>query len=143
MSDKPSLLEEMTNVTRKVRTLFDNHVKEKGMTLARARILRVLRNSDAGATQRALALELEIEGPTLVRLLDNLEAQGCIERVTVETDRRAKRIALTEEGMRQATEVEGIVDRFRAEINKGIDPDEIEIMRKVMAQMTRNLDALQ
>ena len=142
MPDAPSLLEEMTNVTRKVRTLFDNHVKERGLTLARARILRLLKTSNAGATQRGLAYELEIEGPTLVRLLDNLEAQGSIERITVETDRRAKQIVLTDEGIRQANEVEEIVERFRDQIQQGINPDDIAIVRSVMAQMNRNLDAL-
>lgn len=143
MQNEPSLFEEMTFVTRKARTMFDNHVKEKGLTLARARILRLLRNSDAGATQRSLALELEIEGPTLVRLLDNLEAQFCIERVPVASDRRAKQIILTSEGFRQADEVEDIVSRFRAEIHRGVDAAEVEVVLNVIARMSANLDALQ
>ncbi|MBL0370962.1 MarR family transcriptional regulator [Rhizobium sp. KVB221] len=133
----------MNNVTRKARTLFDNHVKEKGLTLARARILRLLANSNAGATQRTLAHELEIEGPTLVRVLDNLEAQGCIERLAVATDRRAKQIVLTEEGIRQAAEVEGIVEHFRAAIQGDIAPDDLQVVLRVIAQMNRNLELLQ
>ena len=141
MSTASTLIEEITNVTRKMRTVFDNMVKEKGLTLARARILRLLKKADAGATQRALALELEIEGPTLVRLLDNLESQGWIERRSVEGDRRAKQIVLTDEGHGQEREVDVIAQRFRAEITKGIDPEDMEIAIKVMGQMSRNLGA--
>lgn len=141
MSTASTLIEEITNVTRKMRTVFDNMVKEKGLTLARARILRLLKKADAGATQRALALELEIEGPTLVRLLDNLESQGWIERRSVEGDRRAKQIVLTDEGHGQEREVDVIAQRFRAEIMKGIDPEDMEIAIKVMGQMSRNLGA--
>jgi MarR family transcriptional regulator for hemolysin len=141
MSTPSILIEEITNVTRKMRTVFDNMVKEKGLTLARARILRLLKKADAGATQRALALELEIEGPTLVRLLDNLESQGWIERRAVEGDRRAKQIVLTEEGHRQEREVEVVAQRFRKEIMKGIDAEDMETAIKVIGQMSRNLEA--
>ena len=75
-----TLIDDITSLTRRMRTIFDNMVKEKGLTLARARILRLLKRSGSGATQSALATELEIEGPTLVRLLDNLESLGWIER---------------------------------------------------------------
>lgn len=141
MTAPSTLIEEITNVTRKMRTVFDNMVKEKGLTLARARILRLLKKADSAATQRALALELEIEGPTLVRLLDNLESQGWIERRAVEGDRRAKQIVLTEEGHRQEREVDVIAQRFRIEIMKGIDPDDMETAIRVMGQMSRNLGA--
>jgi MarR family transcriptional regulator for hemolysin len=141
MSTSSILIEEITNVTRKMRTVFDNMVKEKGLTLARARILRLLKKAEAGATQRTLALELEIEGPTLVRLLDNLESQGWIERRAVEGDRRAKQIVLTAEGHGQEREVDVIAQRFRAEIMKGIDAGDMETAIKVINRMSRNLDA--
>ncbi|MDB5554932.1 MAG: MarR family transcriptional regulator [Rhizobium sp.] len=141
MNTPSTLIEEITNVTRKMRTVFDNMVKEKGLTLARARILRLLKKADAGATQRALALELEIEGPTLVRLLDNLENHGWIERRAVEGDRRAKQIVLTDEGHGQEREVDVIAQRFRAEVMKGIDAEDMETAIRVLGQMSRNLGA--
>jgi MarR family transcriptional regulator for hemolysin len=108
-----TITDDVANLTRKMRTVFDNMVRKKGLTLARARILRRLQTVGTGSTQRALADELEIEGPTLVRLLDNLEQQGCIERAAVEGDRRAKQILLTKEGEHQAEEVEAVAVVFR------------------------------
>jgi MarR family transcriptional regulator for hemolysin len=134
-----TIIDDVSNLTRKMRTVFDNMVRVKGLTLARARILRRLHTAGAGETQRALAEELEIEGPTLVRLLDNLEQLGCIARVAVEGDRRAKQIVLTEEGERQAEEIESVAVVFRKAILDGIDPNEIEIARKVVTQMQKNL----
>ena len=135
------LIEEISTLTRKMRTSFDNMVKEKGLTLARARILRLLKRADAGATQRALATELEIEGPTLVRLLDNLESQGCIERHAVEGDRRAKKIVLTAEGHRQEREVDVIAQHFRKEIIKGVSSEDMAVAIRVIAIMSHNLDS--
>ena len=48
--------------------------------------------------QKELATALSIEGPSLVRLLDNLERRGLIERREDETDRRARGIYLTRAG---------------------------------------------
>ena len=135
-----NIVEEITNLTRRMRKVFDALAKERGMTLARARILRILKKTDAGATQRALAEELEIEGPTLVRLLDSLESQGWIKRCAVAGDRRAKQIVLTEEGHRQEGEVDIVAQQFRKTILADIDPTDMDTAVKVITQMARNLD---
>src|SRR3954453_21559992 len=89
--------EELAITSRKLRTLFDARVRAKGLTLARARALLHLARKD-GMTQTELAEILEVESPTLVRLLDGLEGQGLTERRPVAGDRRANQIALTPAG---------------------------------------------
>lgn len=143
MPSPTAITEDIATLTRKMRTTFDNMVRKKGLTLARARILRRLRTMGAGESQRVLAEELEIEGPTLVRLLDNLEQLGFIERTAVAGDRRARQIVLTQEGERQAEEVETVAGIFRQAVLEGIDPADIETARRVVAQMQRNLGALE
>src|ERR687889_1952112 len=101
---RAGFLEELSVTSRKLRTLFDARVRAKRLTLARARTLMNLARKD-GMTQTELAEILEVEGPTLVRLLDGLEAQGLTERRPVAGDRRAKQIALTAEGQQLAAEV--------------------------------------
>ncbi len=71
---RAEFLEELSVTSRKLRTLFDAQVRARGLTLARARTLIHLSRKD-GMTQTELAEILEVEGPTLVRLLDGLEAQ--------------------------------------------------------------------
>ncbi len=48
--------------------------------------------------QKELAAILDIEGPSLVRLLDTLEAQGLVERCGEADDRRAKILRMTMAG---------------------------------------------
>jgi MarR family transcriptional regulator for hemolysin len=95
------LLDDLSRVQRKMRALFDARVKERGLTLPRARALLIL-GRGAELNQRELAEELDIETPTLVRLLDGMEKQGFIERRSVEGDRRAKQIAMTPRGAKVA-----------------------------------------
>jgi len=115
-SSIPSLradfLEHVSILSRKLRTLFDARVRAKGLTLARARTLINLKRKD-GMTQIELAEVLEVEPPTIGRLLDSLEAQRLIERRPVEHDRRAKQIVLTDEGRELASELIHIADELR------------------------------
>ncbi len=65
-------VDELGRASRKLRTHFDSRVKELGLTQARARTLLLL-DRLAVLNQKELAEELDIETPTMVRLLDGLE----------------------------------------------------------------------
>ena len=139
-SSRAELLEEVAVTSRKLRTLFDARVRAKGLTLARARTLIHLVRKD-GMTQRELAEILEIEGPTLVRLLDGLETQGLIERQPVEGDRRAKQIALTREGRRFSEEVKKIADDLREEVLGDIAEAELRAATTTLRAVAQKISA--
>jgi MarR family transcriptional regulator for hemolysin len=123
-----------------MRTLFDARVRAEGLTLPRARALMLLGKKDC-MTQTELADALEIEGPTLVPLLDSLEKQGLIERQPVDGDRRAKQIALTPAGQEQAAYVNGLVKEFRSDVLKDVGEDDLKVAIRVFHAMTRNMEA--
>lgn len=89
-------IRESVLLSRRWRAKLDERLKPCGLTLARSTVLYWLDQSTEVMTQRELADIVGIEGPTLVRQLHALEAQGLIERVPVAHDRRAKGIRLTE-----------------------------------------------
>ncbi|WP_457093423.1 MarR family winged helix-turn-helix transcriptional regulator [Microvirga sp. P5_D2] len=140
MSTKAIFSEELWKLSRKMRTLFDARVRAEGLTLARARALMLLAKKDC-MTQTELADALEIEGPTLVPLLDGLERQGLIERRPVDGDRRAKHIALTSPGHEQAAHVNGIVKGFRNDVMKDVSEDDLKTAIRVFHTMARNIEA--
>lgn len=84
---------------RRWRARLDEELRDHGLTAARMTVLYWVNELPPGTSQRELAEIVGIEGPTLVRQLHALEAQGLIERVPMESDRRAKCIRLTEEGL--------------------------------------------
>jgi MarR family transcriptional regulator, transcriptional regulator for hemolysin len=139
MPVKAQFFDELWKASRRVRTLFDARVRAKGLTLARARTLIILANRD-GMTQTQLANVLEIEGPTLVRLLDGLEKQGLIERRPADGDRRAKLIALTAEGEKEAVSVGEIVQEVRHDVLSHVSDDDLRAALRVFHAMTRNLE---
>jgi MarR family transcriptional regulator for hemolysin len=125
-------------VQRKMRALFDARVKERGLTLPRARALLIL-GRGVNLNQRELADELDIETPTLVRLLDGMEKQGFIQRQSVEGDRRAKQIAMTPRGAKVAGEVLELARSLRADVLKSISAQDMSTTVKVFAAMSDNI----
>ncbi len=139
MTLRARFFDELWKTSRRVRTLFDARVRAKGLTLARARTLILLAKQD-GMTQTELADALEIEGPTLVRLLDGLEKQELIERRPVDGDRRAKQITLSAAGQREAVLVGEIVQEVRDDVLKDVSEDDLRAALRVFHAMTRNLE---
>ncbi|MGH6809226.1 MAG: MarR family winged helix-turn-helix transcriptional regulator [Ensifer adhaerens] len=135
------LFDALSMVNRKLRAVFDARVKERGLTLARARALFALTKKD-GLNQRELADELDIETPTIVRLLDGMEMQGFIERRVEATDRRAKQIHMTELGRAIADEILKLADEIRAEVLKGVDADEVAAALKVVRTIADHVQSL-
>ncbi|WHA40271.1 MarR family transcriptional regulator [Agrobacterium larrymoorei] len=140
-TEKEQLFDEMAAFNRKLRSFFDARVAEKGLTLARARTLFAL-SRRGSLTQKELAEELEIETPTLVRLLDAMEKQNLIERRSDETDRRAKRIHMTPAGLNTFEDVDAQAKAMRAEIAVDISTDEIRAALQVVRRLTGNLQNL-
>ena len=83
------------DVARLLRTTYDRRVRDLGLTRSQWWVLTHLFRRD-GITQSELAETLELERPSLGRLLDRLEAKGWVRREACANDRRAKRIFLTE-----------------------------------------------
>ncbi|WP_112337926.1 MarR family winged helix-turn-helix transcriptional regulator [Rhizobium miluonense] len=135
---RQELFDDLSSFNRKLRAAFDALVREHGMTLSRARVFRKLSRRD-GINQRELADELELETPTLVRILDAMEAQNFIERRAAVSDRRAKQIFITESGKVVAAEVEALATSVRADILEGISDEDVGMALKVIRAMTANL----
>ncbi|WP_236025133.1 MarR family winged helix-turn-helix transcriptional regulator [Arenibaculum pallidiluteum] len=121
--------------------MFDARVRANGLTLARARTLFHLAARD-GMTQRELAEALEIEGPTLVRLLDGLERQGAIARRPVDGDRRANQISLTEAGRTLAAEVQRLADDLRQEVLSDIAEADLAATTELLRRIARKVEEM-
>ncbi|KQS96611.1 MULTISPECIES: MarR family transcriptional regulator [unclassified Rhizobium] len=132
------LFDALSSVNRKLRALFDARVKERGLTLSRARALFALSKRD-GLNQRELAEELGIETPTIVRLLDGMEKQGFIERRIEASDRRAKQIHMTERGRGIADEIDKLACEIRQQVLDGVDAKDKATALQVVSMMAGNI----
>ena len=79
-----------------------------------------------------LATYVGIEGPSLVRLLDQLESMDLVVRKDDPTDRRAKGLWLTPEGEVLAARMEDALDELRGNILANVDPADLEAAVRVL-----------
>ena len=128
---------EIGETAHALRKAFDRHAVGLGVTRAQWKVLFRLTRSP-GLRQVELADMLDIEPITLCRIVDRLEDAGLVERTRDPADRRAWRLHVTAKAqplMEKLTAVGAeLVDRAFA----GIDPQEIEIARNVLARVREN-----
>jgi MarR family transcriptional regulator for hemolysin len=75
-------------------------------------LLRIAK-AETPMRQNELAASLSLDGSSVVRLLDELENSGLIERCEDPADRRAKSLALTPRGRRTVDQVERVSQEIR------------------------------
>lgn len=135
-------LEELTKVSRKIRTAFNQQVTAHGLTYPRARALfRLARRENM--TQSELACELELEQATMVRLLDRLEENSLIERRPDPGDRRVKLIVLTEHGREQAQFVRALADQIRHRFFEGVEEADLQQGIQLLKTISANVSKLE
>jgi MarR family transcriptional regulator for hemolysin len=137
---RAGFLSDLSVAGRKIRTLFDGLVRQQGLNLSRARLLLQLA-SDKAVTQSELAARLELEHPTIVRLLDGLEKQGLIQRVVMDGDRRAKQISLTPQALSQVAALDDTVSTMRGLLLHDITEEELAVASRVLGKLVRNIEA--
>jgi MarR family transcriptional regulator for hemolysin len=130
----------VARIARRLRQAVDAELRAYGLTDATWRPLAYVGKLGDGVRQKELATALSIEGPTLVRLLDNLERSGLIERREDETDRRARGIYLTRAGRDLAVRVAKVGGEIQARVLAKVPPADLEICRAVFDRIEGELD---
>jgi len=122
------------------RTLFDQAVKPLGITRAQWWALANLsRQETEGMMQSDLARLLDVGKVTIGGLIDRLETSGLVERRPDPTDRRIRRIVITDRGYDVILEMTSVSRKLNAVILKGIPHENVLIAQEVMHQMKVNL----
>jgi MarR family transcriptional regulator, transcriptional regulator for hemolysin len=121
----------------------DQALADHGLSQATAHPLRILSGRGKCMRQGELADEIGIEGPSLVRLIDLLQSEGLLERREDASDRRAKTLHLTAAGEAKAEEIDRILRRVRADLLKGISPDELAVTFDVLQRIEQRALHLQ
>jgi MarR family transcriptional regulator for hemolysin len=89
--------------------------------------------------QKDLAAALILDGSSVVRLLDALEASELVERREEDGDRRARIIVPTRRGLSIVEQVETISREVRNATLTGLSDDELETTTRVLERICLNL----
>ena len=122
------------------RALLNNFRKNNiALTKEQWTILGVLWLDD-GCSQQTLADRTYKDKPGITRLIDNLEKESLVERRPDAKDRRLNLIFLTPKGKIIEKEVMEIVNQTLENSIKGIDPENLKIVKDTFLQIYENLE---
>ena len=93
-----------------------------------------------GLTQREIAEKINIDGSTLVPVIDKMEQSGLVERKADSKDRRNNRIFLTKKSESTVDSIIMIILQLRKIIYSGISEDQISSIKNVLKTLIKNSD---
>jgi MarR family transcriptional regulator for hemolysin len=135
---QPTLGFVLNDVARLLRKRFEQRARGLGLTRAQWQVLAYL-SANEGIHQGGLADLLDIEGITLVRILDKLEANGFVERRRHPTDRRLWLLHLTPKAHPMLTRMRVIGDATRQDALDGLSDEERDQLLRMLSAMKQNL----
>lgn len=111
---------------RRWRSLLDEKLRQLGHSASRMEAMAAIAYAPASATQIQIAKRIGIEGPTLTRTLDMLEADGLVERLADPADRRNKHMRLTTAGYEALAEMFALMAGLRGQLLADIPAADIQ-----------------
>ncbi|MBZ9809547.1 MarR family transcriptional regulator [Mesorhizobium sp. BR1-1-9] len=129
----------VTNVARLWRRNANDRLDRYGISHAVAMPLLALWQLGGEARQGTVAEQAGLDGPSVVRLIDLLIAEGLVTRREDTSDRRAKILSLTEEGAARMKSINAVLAELRHELVARISDEEMEITSSVLKRLQSRL----
>ncbi len=137
--DERAFASALLRLARIYRREVNKALAAHGLSDAKALPVLHIARAGGGLRQGVLAEELGVEGPSLVRILDQLA--NLIERRDDPTDKRAKTLHLTPEGQALAAVVEEAVQEVRTRMLVDVRDDDLQAAVRTFAAFEAALEA--
>ncbi|MFN8039738.1 MAG: MarR family transcriptional regulator [Acidimicrobiales bacterium] len=134
---------QLSITAKTVKAWFDQHLADHGSSLTTWIVLsHALAAEPPGLSQKAMADEMGIGGPALVRHIDRLEAEGLVERSRDPDDRRITRVTATAAGRRHHAELAKVAADGDAEIRSVLSEREATTLLRALQTLHDHFAAL-
>ncbi len=130
-----SFSDALHNTSRAWRQALDRRLKFLGVSQASWMTIAVAAKAKWPLSQSELADRLAVEGATMVAMIDRLVKGGLVIREPSTTDRRVKRILLTEAGSVLYAKVKMEAAAFRKELLANIDPKKLLVATELLQSL--------
>jgi DNA-binding MarR family transcriptional regulator len=104
-------------------------------TLPRFDLMAQLERHPEGLKMKELSHRLMVTGGNVTGITDQLVNEGLVERLDVDGDRRAFRVALTEHGRTTFTEMARQHEQWIVDAFEGLSPRDLESLHKLLGKV--------
>ena len=132
----------IVETSRLLRNLVEQRLKPYGMTRAQVATLGRLEREE-GLSQNEMAETLELAPIAMVRIVDQLEGEGLVERRADPSDRRCNLLYITGQGRNRLASLDSFKTRIGAELFDGIGESDIRQMLSTLDRMHANIKTTQ
>ncbi|MGZ3266276.1 MAG: MarR family winged helix-turn-helix transcriptional regulator [Croceibacterium sp.] len=118
---------------RRWSTFIDEAIREKtGQPRARWQTLAALAFSEGPIATIELAERMAVQWPSLIRTLNELEAEGLVERRINPADKRSRLVTITDKGVAVFREVKAVLDPTRAALLESFSTEELQVSERLL-----------
>lgn len=120
---------------------IDKEVAQYGVTGIQSRILGFIhRNSDKrDIFQKDIEEEFDIRRSSVTSVLQLMEKNGYIERVSVSEDARLKKLIITEKGLETQKNVHDFILKFEKSLRDELSEDEADILINLVDRLSKKV----
>lgn len=129
------------SIRRHLRRELEAAAVQHDITATQFQVLRRLWSGE-GMNAQNLAKEAHLDAATMTGVLDRLEAKKLVKRARHESDRRAVRVVLTDEGRALEKPLMAIVKQLNHHALLGFNDDEREVLFAMLDRVERNLETI-
>lgn len=122
-----------------IRHRLDAISAECGITPAQGRTLQYIAGQNRNVYQKDIEEEYGLRAATASQMLQSMEEAGLIRREVDETDRRKKKIVITEEKREACEAMIAHIGDMEAKMIEGIEPEKLAVFFEVVEQMLSNI----
>jgi len=128
-----------TSAIKTVTEDFNKRMIKHGSTRIQWIALYFLLTADKEMSQKELATLMNIQGPSLARLIDRMERDDLLQRLENPNDKRMKILKLTENGRLKAEGLMQYGQAFSDLLLEDISDEEVKIFNQVLDKMLNNI----
>ena len=129
------------NTSRAWRQAVDRRLKHLGLSQASWMTIAVAAKARWPLSQSELAQKLDVEGATMVAMVDRLVKAGLVVREPSTTDRRVKRVVLTAAGNQLYDRVRTEAAAFRKELLAHVEPKKLLVATELLEGLQGIIDS--
>ncbi len=119
-------------VEKQIRSLLRERFET---TLPRFDLMAQLERAPAGLKMNELSRRMMVTGGNVTGITDQLVAEGLVERIDVEGDRRAYRVRLTPKGRKQFNDMAGEHENWIVQSFAGLSDKEIATLHRLLGKV--------
>lgn len=113
-------------------------IKGCNISHTQVRIISYLNKNDI-VYQKDIEKTFDLKRSTVSGILDTMEKNNLIKRISSNEDLRMKRIVLTEYATNQINKIKKEIEKFNKDLEKNITSSDLEIYFKVTEQIKKNI----